>query len=67
MKLLACSAIAAALLLAAWGPAYARIPPQIFCWTPDHEFPIGCDEDEGDDGLNPSSAQLRQARSPSGT
>ena len=58
MKIMGCLLTAAALLLAALNVASARLPPQIFCWTPDHEFPIGCDDEEGDD-LRPSPGQLR--------
>ena len=34
-------------LAAALNPAYGRVPLPIFCWSPDHEFPVSCDEDEG--------------------
>lgn len=43
-------AIVLALLLAAalarLEAAEARIQPQMFCWDPDFEFPVACDEDE---------------------
>jgi hypothetical protein len=65
-KVIACSGIVAALLLAAWSPASARMPPQIFCWTPDHEFPVGCDEEEGEDELSrlPPIPAVGETRAP---
>jgi hypothetical protein len=41
-------------------PAQARVHAQMFCWTSDSEFPIGCDEDEDDD----DDGDLRPTRIP---
>jgi hypothetical protein len=35
----------------AWSlAAAAKVQPQMYCWDPDHEFPVSCsDEEEGED------------------
>jgi hypothetical protein len=41
-------ATVAAVVLA--GPsAHGRPQPQMFCWTPDGEFPVACEEEEEED------------------
>ena len=55
-------AIALAAGLAMASPAQGRIQPQMFCWDPDAEFPVGCDEDdEGEE----EEEEVKQARRPS--
>ena len=49
MKLVVRVGIVTAALLAALASAHGRVPPVIFCWTPDVEFPIACDDEDSDD------------------
>lgn len=35
--------------------AYGRLQPSLYCWVPDVEFPIACDDEEDeDDEFSPS-------------
>jgi hypothetical protein len=43
-------ALATAMTVLGAAAAYARVQPQMFCWTPDVEFPVACDDDDDDDG-----------------
>ena len=49
MKTLLRWPVAVAALLMAGFAAHGSMPPQIFCWIPESEFPIACEEDEEDD------------------
>jgi hypothetical protein len=49
-------AIAVAAVVLAGASAYGRVQPQMFCWAPDVEFPVACDEEEDDDGGELSSS-----------
>jgi hypothetical protein len=49
MKLVVRAGIVSAALLAALASAHGRVPPVIFCWTPDVEFPIACEDEDSDD------------------
>jgi hypothetical protein len=40
---------AAIAIVSCSAPAAARVHGQMFCWVPDVEIPIACDEDEEDD------------------
>jgi hypothetical protein len=54
----------AALVVLAVVPAYGRVPSQMFCWTPDAEFPVACDyEDEEEHHYASTNAN---GRTPSG-
>jgi hypothetical protein len=49
MKTLIRWSVGVAGLLMAGLAAHGSMPPQIFCWTPESEFPIACEEEEEDD------------------
>lgn len=39
-------------------PVQGRVQPQMFCWSPDVEFPVACEEEEDEDEGN-TGALLR--------
>ena len=41
-------------------PAQGRVQPPMFCWSPDVEFPVACEEEEDEDEGN-KLALLRPA------
>jgi hypothetical protein len=45
-------AVALAAVCGAWFPAQGRIHPPMFCWSPDVEFPVACEEEEDEDDQN---------------
>ena len=49
MKAFTVFALAVAAVVAAGTSAYGRPQPQMFCWTPDVEFPVACEDDDEDD------------------
>ena len=54
-------AVAFAAVGGAWLPAQGRIHPPMFCWSPDVEFPVACEEEEDEDEGN-KLALLHSAR-----
>ena len=43
--------------------AQGRVQPQMFCWSPDVEFPVACEEEEDEDeGNNGALLRARPAR-----
>jgi hypothetical protein len=49
MKSLVVFAAAIATVVVAAASAHGRPQPQMFCWTPDVEFPVACEEEEDED------------------
>ena len=49
MKYVVRVAVVVAALLVELTSAQSRVPSQIFCWTPDVEFPVACDDEDDDD------------------
>jgi len=49
-------AVAVAAVVAAGTSAHGRPQPRMFCWSPDAEFPVACEEEEEEDGFTISSA-----------
>jgi hypothetical protein len=31
------------------GASHARVSSKLYCWVPDVEFPVGCNDDDDDD------------------
>ena len=52
MNILIRLAVALAAVGGAGLAAQARVQPQMFCWSPDVEFPIACEEEEDEDEGN---------------
>jgi hypothetical protein len=61
MKLVLRVTVVVAALLAALASAHSRVPPVIFCWTPDVEFPIACDDEDDDDDVAVSPRQPKRS------
>lgn len=51
MKIFIRLAVALVAVGGAWLPAQGRVQPQMFCWSPDVEFPVACEEEEDEDEL----------------
>lgn len=49
-------AVAVAAVVVAGPSAHGRPQPPMFCWSPDAEFPVACEEEEEEDGFTISSA-----------
>ena len=49
MKVFIRFAVAVATVALAGVSAHGRPQPQMFCWTPDVEFPVACEEEEEED------------------
>jgi hypothetical protein len=64
MKLVVRAGTVTAALLAALASTQARVPPVIFCWTPDVEFPIACDDEDSDDDEDAGVLLKRWAHRP---
>ena len=45
-------AVAFAAVGGAWLPAQGRVQPPMFCWSPDVEFPVACEEEEDENEGN---------------
>jgi len=56
MKAFAMFVVAVAVVVAAGPSAHGRPQPRMFCWSPDAEFPVACEEEEEEDGFSISSA-----------
>lgn len=56
------AAAAAAVALMGLPAAHARMYEQMFCWTPDAEFPVACEEEDDDEDNNRASRIARPAR-----
>jgi hypothetical protein len=52
MKIFIRLAVALAAVGGTWLPAQGRVQPQMFCWSPDVEFPVACEEEEDEDEGN---------------
>jgi hypothetical protein len=50
MKALTMFVVAVAAVVMAGVPAHGRTQPAMFCWSPDAEFPVACEEEEEEDG-----------------
>jgi hypothetical protein len=60
MKSFILFAAAIAAVVVAGASAHGRPQPQMFCWTPDVEFPVACEEEEEeDDYTRPSDRSKR--------
>jgi hypothetical protein len=63
MKIFIRLAVAIAAAGGAVLPAQGRVQPQMFCWSPDVEFPVACEEEEDEDeGNNRALLVTRPAR-----
>ena len=63
MKILIGLAVAIAAASGAGLTAQGRVQPQMFCWSPDVEFPVACEEEEDEDeGNNGALLRARPAR-----
>ena len=58
MKIFIGLAVAFAAVSGAGLTAQGRVQPQMFCWSPDVEFPVACEEEEDEDEGN-NGALLR--------
>ena len=56
MKALTLFVAAMAALVLTGAAAHGRPQPRMFCWSPDAEFPVACEEEEEEDGFTISSA-----------
>ena len=52
MKILFKLAVAFAAVGGALLPAQGRVQPPMFCWSPDVEFPVACEEEEDENEGN---------------
>jgi len=52
MKIFIRLAVVLAAVGGTWLPAQGRVQPQMFCWSPDVEFPVACEEEEDEDEGN---------------
>jgi hypothetical protein len=52
MKIFIKLAVALAAAGGALLPAQGRMQPPMFCWSPDVEFPVACEEEEDEDEGN---------------
>lgn len=55
MKIFIGLAVAFAAVSGAGLTAQGRVQPQMFCWSPDVEFPVACEEEEDEDEGNNGS------------
>ena len=58
MKIFIGLAVVFAAVSVAGHTAQGRVQPQMFCWSPDVEFPVACEEEEDEDEGN-NGALLR--------
>ena len=49
MKVVSALALAVLFLLGATDRGSARVQAQMYCWDADSEFPVACEQEEGDD------------------